>query len=321
MSKNVPPISDPQRIRSWLRGPIVAAATPFKEDNSLDLNALHKNIRFMIDGGVQTGDGALLVAAAAGEHPTLSVDERKAIMELAVEAAQGQVPVMASVQHTDCRVIEDLANFAGETGIAAVQLAPTYYYRPTEDDVLRLFRRIAACSDVTLMIYHTWWNGVHFSIDLLRKLAEIETVRVLKWSSSNDAAFRNGILALRDDLVIIDNSSHHILSHLLGCSGFITHLSNFWPQYPLALWRLLEKEEYAAANDHLATFKWEWGKWRDKVIKLTSGEGPFIKAAMEQLGLRAGPPRPPCVRPPEHLQLELQELLHRAGVPLAVGAT
>ena len=311
------PVRDPQTIRDWMCGPIVATATPFKEDYELDLDALQGHIRFMIEGGVQTGDGVLLVAAAAGEHPTLNVEERKTIMDLAVEAARGQVPIAASIQHTDWRVIEDLAKHAEKVGVSVVQLAPPYYYRATESDVLRLFEMVASCSDVTIMIYHTWWHGFHFSVDLLQKLAEIETVRVLKWSSPNQKAFCKGILALKDNLIIVDNSGQYVTSHSLGCSGFITHISNFWPSYARKLWHLLEDQDYPAVNEHLGAFNWPWSDWCAKVMTLTCGEGPFIKATMEEVGLQAGPPRPPCVYPPDHLRDELRVLMRQAGVPKA----
>ncbi len=308
---------DPEKIRDWLRGPMVAVATPFKEDYSLDLDALQENIRFMIEGGVRTGDGGLLVAAAGGEHPTLNVEERKAIMTASIEAAQGEVPVLTSIQHTDYRVIVEMAQHAAKVGIGAAQLGPTYYYSATERDVLDLFQRVAASSDVSLMVYHTWWDGLHFSIDLLRKLADIETVRAVKWSSPDAGAFRDGLLALKDELAVVDNSGQHILNHVLGSRAFVTHLSSFWPAYPLKIWRLLEQGDYPAVRDALAEFKWPWMKWRSKVGAVTGGEGPFIKAAMEEVGLKAGPPRPPSCRPPEELLVELRDLLKSAGVPKA----
>ena len=304
-----------QQIRSWLQGPMVAVATPFTEDFALDLDALRENIRFMIDRGVRTGQGTLLVGGAGGEHPTLNVEERKAVMDTAVDAAQSEAPVLTSIQHTDVRVIVELAQHASATGLQCVQLGPTYYYGPTEGDVHRLFERVAQESDVSLMIYHTWWEGLHMSLDLLQSLAEIETVRALKWSSPNAEAYRSGIANLADDLVVIDNSGQHIWSHLLGARGFITHLSGFWPEYPLRLWQLLEQRDYPAVKETLASFKWKWAQWRSKVTEVTGGEGPFIKAAMEAVGLRVGPPRPPSVRPPEHLLAELRDLLKSAGVP------
>ena len=308
---------EPDKIRSWLCGPMVAVATPFTEDYTLDLDALQDNIRFMIDRGVRTGQGSLLVGGAGGEHPTLNIDERKAVMSAALEAAQGEVPVLSSIQHTDTRVVVELARHASKVGLDGAQLGPTYYYTPTEGDVLRLFEMVARESDVSLMIYHTWWEGLNMSLDLLQRLAEMESVRALKWSAPDPEHYRQTQLALADTLVIIDNSGEQVSSHVMGARGFITHLSGFWPEYPLEIWRLLEQGDYVAAKDKLSSFKWKWNLWRNRVAQVTGGEGPFIKAAMEAVGLRTGPPRPPSVRPPKHLLDELQVLLDTASVPKA----
>ena len=145
------PIGD-ENIKEWLCGPMVAVATPFKENFDLDLKSLAGNIRFMIDRGVVTGKGTLLVGGAGGEHPTMNIDERKAVMSAAMEAAKGQVPVLTSIQHTDVRAVLELAEHATEIGLYGVQLGPTYYYEPSEADVIRLFEYVSAGSDVNLMI-------------------------------------------------------------------------------------------------------------------------------------------------------------------------
>ena len=307
---------DPADIRSWLCGPIVAAATPFTEDYALDLDALRDHVRFMVDHGVRTGQGALLMAAAGGEHPTMNVEERKAVMEAAVEAAAGEVPVLASIQHTDTRVIVELAEHAAKVGIQGAQLNATYYYPAKEGDVLRLFKMVADASDVTVMIYRV---GVlkEMSIEFLQRLAEIETVRVVKFGANDQSEFARGVTILAKDLVVIDNSGQHVWGHILGARGVITHISNFWPEYPLQIWQLLEQGEYVAVKDKLIAFKWKWVEWVHKITKVTGGEAPFSKAAMETVGLRAGPPRLPAVRPPQELLDELRALFDSAGVPQA----
>ena len=294
---------------------MVAVATPFNEDYSLDLDALQTNIRYMVENGVHTGQGSLLVGGAGGEHPTMNLDERKAVMTAAMEAANGEAPVLTSVQHTDYRVIIELANHAHETGLGGVQVGPTYYYEPTEGDAYRLFELVSNESDASIMIYHTWWEGLTMSMSLLSDLADIETVRALKWSSPNEAHYRQGLSALADRLVCIDNSGQQIFSHIMGARGFITHLSGFWPEYPAEIWNLLEQREYEAARQRLADFKWRWSEWRAKVAAMTGGEGPFIKAAMEAVGLKAGPPRPPSVRASQLLRDELEVFLTECGVP------
>ncbi len=307
---------NPENIRQWLCGPMVAVATPFNEDYSLNLDALQHNIRFMIERGVITGHGSLLVGGAGGEHPTMSIAERKDVMTAAIEAADGQAPVLTSIQHTDYRNIVELVQHVENAGLHGAQLGPTYYYEPTESDALRLFQLVAKESDATLMIYHTWWEGLTMSIGLLEELAEMKTVRALKWSAPDDSLYRKGLSTLSDKLAIIDNSNQQILSHIMGARGFITHLSGFWPQYPGEIWDLLEQGDYHGAKSKLASFKWQWAEWRAKVCQVTGGEGPFIKAAMEAVGLPIGPPRPPSIRPPSHLIEELNIMLQKCGVPI-----
>jgi len=306
-------------IKDWLCGPMVAVATPFTEDFELDLDALQSNIRFMIDGGVRNGQGTLLIGGAGGEHPALNISERKDVMTASVEAANGEAPVLSSIQHTDPRVTLELAQHAHKVGLKGAQLGPTYYYEPTEDDAYRLFDYISSKSDVILMIYHTWWDGLHMSLDLIERLSKFDTVQAIKWSTPNERHYRDVMTVMSDDLVFIDNSGQQILSHLLGASGFITHLSGFWPQYPLDIWNSLQNRDYAGVKDQLAAFKWKWVKWRGKVAQQTGGEGPFIKAAMEEVGLQVGPPRPPSVRPTKELMDELTQLFKECGVPYVDG--
>ncbi len=294
---------------------MVAVATPFNEDYSLDLDALHTNIRYMVENGVHTGQGTLLVGGAGGEHPTMNVEERKAVMSAAMDAADGEAPVLSSVQHTDYRVIIELANHAHEVGLGGVQVGPTYYYEPTEGDAYRLFELVNRESDASIMIYHTWWEGLTMSLGLLSDLADLDNVRALKWSAPNEALYKDGLWELADRLVCIDNSGQQIFSHIMGARGFITHLSGFWPQYPAEIWNLLEQRDYEAARQRLADFKWKWTKWRADVAARTGGEGPFIKSAMEAVGLKAGPPRPPSVRAPQQMMDELEVLLDECGVP------
>ena len=302
-------------IRSWLCGPMVAVATPFKEDLSLDLDALTENIRFMVDAGVVTGKGTLLVGGAGGEHPAMNLEERKTVMTTSVEAANGEVPVLSSVQHTDVRTIVDLAQHASQIGLNGVQLGPTYYYEPSESDVVRLFQKVDEESDINLMIYHTWWEGLTMSLSLIDELSNIGSVNAMKWSAPEGTLYRDGLDRFAGTLAIIDNSGEHILSHVLGASGFITHLSGFWPEYPAEVWNLLNDRDYSSAKNKLSAFKWKWRKWVGKVLSYTGGEGPFIKAAMEHVGLRAGPPRPPSIRLPGHLLEEMIHLFEEAGVP------
>jgi dihydrodipicolinate synthase/N-acetylneuraminate lyase len=165
------------------------------------------------------------------------------------------------------------------------------------------------------MVYNTWWLGFHMNSDLLNQLSQIEIVRALKWAAPDHDSFRDIIESFHKELVIYDNTDQISLSHSLGAQGFVGHLGTCWPEYPLRTWELLEKEEYSSVKDHLDSFKVGWRRWVEKVGVLTAGEGPLVKTPMEIAGLKVGPPRPPGIRPPNHLIQELEQIMKAAGVP------
>ena len=275
----------------------------------------------MVDRGLLTGDGALLVAAAAGEFPVLSIAERHAVIRASVRAADGRVPVMTSIQHTDVREIVDLVRFAADAGVAGVQLGPTYYYPATEDDLFRLIDAVDDAASIPIMVYSTWWDGgVVMTPPVLNRLAEFEHVHAVKWSAPDSGAYAAGISAIADRLVVVDNHAIHVWGHLLGARAFVTHVGNFWPEWGVELWHELEAREYEAATRRLVGFKQAWSMWAHRVASVSGGEGPFIKAALDLAGLHGGPPRPPAGPVPADLIDELRELFARYEVPVARGA-
>ena len=169
------------------------------------------------------------------------------------------------------------------------------------------------------MVYATWWEG-GITIDgaLLRRLAELPNVEAVKWSAPSYDAFTEGLTAAADRLVFIDNQAMHVWGHLLGTSGFVTHVSGFWPEYALGIWRALEAGDYAdGPRPDRAVQAGVERPGPARVMGETGGEGPFIKAALEQVGMAAGPPRPPSVAPSAARYAELVELFATAGVPRA----
>jgi 4-hydroxy-tetrahydrodipicolinate synthase len=306
---------DVKQAKATFRGPMVSVATPLTADLKLDLGALRENIRFMIGHGMSTGQGVLLVAAAGGEFPMLSMEERKQVIKASVEAARGEVPVAASIQFNGTREVIELARYAHAAGAALGQLSAPSYYPPPDEDIFGLFKAVSEESDLPIMIYNNWWNTLNMNVSMVGRLAELRNVVALKWSAPSFGQFTDGLHRFADRLAIIDNEVQFVWSHLLGAVGFITHVSNFWPEYPLALWHLLEKRDYPGVADKLTEFQWHWDKWVEKVTQETEGEGPFIKAAMEELGLRAGPPRPPARPVSLRLREELHRLFEQVGVP------
>ena len=310
-------VMDVQEAKQLFRGPMVSVATPFTPRFDLDLDALRDNIEFMLDRGMATGKGVLLVAAAGGEFPMLTMEERKEVIRASVEAAAGRIPVAASVQFDGTREIIELAHYAHRVGASLGQLSAPSYYPPPVQDICELFEAVSEETELPIMIYNNWWTTPNMNVDTVDRLARLPGVVALKWSSSSMSEYTAGLHRFADRLAIIDNLGMAVWAHLLGAVGFITHQSNFWPEYPLSVWELLERKDYDAVVAQLAGFSWPWDEWTHQVGQETEGEGPFIKAAMEEVGLAAGPPRPPARPVSARLRQELRSLFADSGVPRA----
>ena len=308
---------DVHEAKSLFGGPMVSVATPFTPRFDLDLDALRRNIGFMLDRGMATGKGVLLVAAAGGEFPMLTMEERKEVIRASVEAAAGRIPVAASIQFDGTRQIVELARYAHRVGASLGQLSAPSYYPPPAEDIYGLFETVGQESELPLMIYNNWWTTPNMNVDTVDRLAGLPNVVALKWSSSSMREYTAGLHRFADRLAIIDNLGMEVWSHLLGAVGFITHQSNFWPEYPLAVWELLQRKDYEAVVAKLGSFNWAWHEWTHRVGQETEGEGPFIKAAMDEVGLPGGPPRPPARPVSQRLREELRRLFADACVPAA----
>lgn len=304
--------------RTQLAGAMISVATPATPSFELDLEAYRRNIEFMIDGGSVAGDAVLLVAAAGGEFPMLSVAERKELMTVAVEVADGRVPVAASIQSNSTRAAIELATHAREVGVTVGQLSAPYYYPPTPADILRFFADVAGSSGLPIMVYNNWWNTLNMNSDTVVRLGEIDGIVAVKWSAPSYEQYVEGYELFGDRFAIVDNTGQRVTAAMLGATGFITHVGNFWPEYPTRIWRRIQARDYDGIHA-AGAFESKWAKWTEKVNAFTEGEGPFVKAAMDEVGLASGEPFPPGLSVPSDLREELRELFDEYDVPRVGG--
>ena len=259
----------------------------------------------------------LLAAGAGGDFPMLTLDERKQVAKTIVEAADGKTPVVVGAQDTNVRVTIEMARWAEEIGAHSVQFGPAYYYQSSADDCLRLFEAVhEATSSVAIMIYNTYWENHNMSLDEVDRLAELPRCVALKWATDQGPGeYMRGVARFSDRLAVVDNMGLHVMNHLLGGTGYITHLCTVWPEHDLEVWRLLEAGDYVAAQKKIATANWPWSDFRGKMWSRTGAESPVVNAALELCGRPGGPSRLPTRSLTDQERTELRELLVRIGVP------
>ena len=172
-------------------------------------------------------------------------------------------------------------------------MCPPYYYTPSHEDIFHHFRVVSDSVDIGIVIYNTWWTAPNIGLDWLERLAELEHIVGLKWSAPSVSEYHRGYERLAERLAIVDNADNHVYAHMQGAVGWITHVSNFWPQHDWEILDLLDRGEYRRAQDTINRFNAAFAEFRAEMESQTSGEGHAIKHIMELVGLVGGPSRPP----------------------------
>jgi 4-hydroxy-tetrahydrodipicolinate synthase len=168
------------RMPFGFSGVIPILATPFHDDESVDLESLERLIRFNVEVGV---DG-ITVLGLLGESNRLTDEERARTISTAVKAA-GALPVIVGTSHTGTSATIDLGRAAIELGAAAVMITPAAQPVPSDRIVLEYFQRIAQRISVPIVLQdHPAMSQVHLSVELiLRLVREVPSIAAIKAES------------------------------------------------------------------------------------------------------------------------------------------
>ena len=131
-------------------GSIVALVTPMQQDGSIDFTALRR----LIDWHVAEGTDCIGVVGTTGESPTVTVDEHREIIRVAVEHANGRVPVMAGAGGNSTAEAIELSRYALEVGADCTLSVVPYYNKPSQEGMYRHFAAIAEAVDIPMVLYN-----------------------------------------------------------------------------------------------------------------------------------------------------------------------
>lgn len=156
---------------------LTAIITPFGADGSIDYAAFWRLIRHL---GKNGSDG-VVVAGTTGESPTLSKPEKTALFNAAVDAAKGNMTVIAGAGTYDTRASIALAEAAASSGADGVMAVTPYYSRPPQHGVAAHMRAIADATDLPLMMYNIpSRTATRIEIDTLVDLAAHPRIVAIK---------------------------------------------------------------------------------------------------------------------------------------------
>lgn len=306
-------------LDSHLLGCYVTIPTMFRdEDLELDLPALQRVVRFVIDGGITTGTGVILAGGAAGDFPTMTFDERVATAQAAVEAATGRIPVVMGAQSTSTREAIQLAKAAQRIGAQFIQVSCPYYFTHTQEDFYEYVKAISESVNIGLIIYNTFWTSAEMSFKTAEKLVEFSNVVGFKWATRDTGGmeFARMVRHFADRLCLIDNQVQFATSHMMGARGFESHIYNFWPQWGVQLMKLLNERKYEQVQATMVKVVMPfYTLWSQIEQEYTGGDGYLDKLCMELVGLDSSRCRPPTRDIRRRYREQARQMLIQAGVP------
>ncbi|MDO5512490.1 dihydrodipicolinate synthase family protein [Corynebacterium sp.] len=278
-------------MTTTFRGVIPPVLTPFREDYSIDTDALRRLVDRLIDAGV---DGLFALGSSA-EMAFLTRANRRIVVSTIVDQAAGRVPVIAGVIDMTTPLVAEHVADAIDSGAHGLVATAPFYVRTHRTEIIEHFRRIHEMApDLPLFAYNIP-VCVHSVLDpaLLIEMATAGYIQGVKDSGGVDAATRLMVEAkhaagLEDFQVLTGSETTVDLAYLAGVDGVVPGLGNVDPAGYVELARLCttgQWEEAAALQTRITRlFGIALAGDPARMGGSSSGLGGF-KAALTHLGV------------------------------------
>ena len=270
------------------KGIIVPMLTPFRMDGKVDEKRLEEFVDFLMKGGVH----GLFPSSSNGEASSMSLAERKLVIECVFDHAEGKVPVIPGTGSSDLTNTLELTRHAEDLGCNGAIVVTTYYLKPDQNGLIDYYSRVAQSVDIPIFLYQLpMATGVTISPETVSRLAEEHDNIIGMKDSSGDFA---GLLRIKsmveDDFLVFQGFDTLLLpSLIMGCSGGMVGTPNIVPRLAVDLFNAYREGDIVKAKDIQM-------KDLGPLFQACIGNGVFpagFKEASRLVGLDLGPPRTP----------------------------
>ena len=285
----------------------VAIVTPFHEDGSINYEAFAELIEFQIAGGTD----AIIVCGTTGEASTLSHEEHLDAIGFCVKQVAGRVPVVAGTGSNSTETAIYLSVEAEKLGADGLLVVSPYYNKATQKGLYTHFKAIADSVKIPVILYNIQGRtGVNIAPETIVKLwKEVDNIVAVKEASGNLSQIAR-ILALSDGGIDVysgnDDQIVPILS--LGGKGVISVISNVAPTETHNICQLyFDGKVVESAKEQLRAIP--------MCDALFCEVNPIpVKAALNMMGLNAGPLRLPLTEMEDAHKEVLRKSMEEYGI-------
>jgi 1-pyrroline-4-hydroxy-2-carboxylate deaminase len=232
-------------------GVFPAATTQFDAALNLDLAATRSVQAALVRAGVH----GLVILGTVGENNSLSADEKRAVLQAAVETAAGRVPVIAGVSELTTPNAVAYARDAARIGVNGLMVLPAMVYVPSAAELEHHFRTVALATALPVMLYNNP-PAYRVNIDLrtLQKLADVPNIVAIKESAPDSRRFTDLFNAFGERFVLFAGLDDVAFEGLcLGARGWVSGLTNAFPEESLQLYAALVAGDLARAR---SIYRW-----------------------------------------------------------------
>ena len=228
------------------RGTFTALVTPFR-DGGIDVSAFETLIETQIAAGI-TG---IVAIGTTGESPTLSHDERKQLIQLAVATANKRCLVLAGTGSNATEHAVADTKLAEKLGVDGALLVAPYYNKPSQEGLFRHFKAIADATSLPIMLYNIPGRcGVDISPEAVVRLAnECRNIVSIKEASGSVERVSDLRRRLPESFSILSGDDSLTLPFMaVGAAGVVSVASNLFPSEVCALIRACESADFKLAE-------------------------------------------------------------------------
>ena len=286
----------------FFKGTATAMITPFKKDGSINFDAFAKMIEYQIENGTDM----LLVLGTTGEPPTMTEEEKEALMRFTVEKVNGRVKVMFGCGSNSTAHAVEMAKLGEKLGADGLLAVTPYYNKCTQNGIYEYYKAISDAVNIPIICYNVPpRTGVNILPATMERIASIKNIAGIKEACGNMEQICETARRIRGKCDLYsgdDNLNLPILA--IGGAGLISVASNIIPKETKALYNFVKAGDLAAANEI-----------QDRMLPVI--DAMFVevnpipaKAAADMIGLDGGIPRPPLTElEPAHKEIVREALV------------
>ncbi|WP_210363874.1 4-hydroxy-tetrahydrodipicolinate synthase [Bacillus sp. REN3] len=264
-----------------------AMVTPFDKKGHIDFAKTTQMVNHLIENGTES----LVVAGTTGESPTLTKEEKIALFQHVVKAADKRVPVIAGTGSNNTYATIELTKKAEQLGVDAVMVVAPYYNKPSQEGLYQHFKAAAEATSLPVMVYNIpGRSAVNIQPETVIRLSGISNIVAVKEASGDLNAMTKIIANTPDDFLLYSGDDSLTLPVLsIGGAGIVSVASH-----------VIGNEMQAMVEAFLNGRQAEAAKLHQRLLPIMQGmfaaPSPApVKTALQFKGLDVGSVRLPLV--------------------------